>query len=370
MRPGELLVYDSVRCHARQRGVSCYMGQVAAGLERAFGERMTLMSSELSSAGPARRVRLVPGSFRGSGRLRVHRINEWAASLWAYRHAPKVYFSPYYGRVRTKAAAVFMVHDMIHECYGGWLCDARQRQALVAEKAACCRRSALLLTASHSTREQVLSSYRWVDSRHVRVIPLGVDIEMWGAAPATETVDRCRRPFFLYVGDRWPYKNFLGAVKAFGQSGLARDMDLVVVSANHRALAADEFAACQALGLVDRVCLIGAVTDAQLRDLYRRAVASVYPSHVEGFGLPVLEALASGTVVIAADIAALREVGAAVPLYADPRSSEALAAQMRRAGLMAARDRSERVAAGRLRAAALPWDRCVEATAAAIAELL
>ena len=111
--------------------------------------------------------------------------------------------------------------------------------------------------------------------------------------------------------------------------------------------------------LLDRVILPGYVPSAEMNMMYSNASIFVYPSLLESFGLPVLEAMASGVPVITSDVPALREVGGSAAEYVDPESTSSIAAAM--IGLQGNRERYEHLqVAGRERAAHFSWRRSAE----------
>ncbi len=118
-----------------------------------------------------------------------------------------------------------------------------------------------------------------------------------------------------------------------------------------------------ALGLADDVVFPPWLDAADLEGLYALATAVVFPSRYEGFGLPVLEAMARGVPVVTSDRSSLPEVAGDAALLVDPDDDEAIAAALRRvlddAGL-----RAQLSAAGRARAATFSWERTAELTAA------
>ena len=172
-----------------------------------------------------------------------------------------------------------------------------------------------------------------------------------GVAPAP--IPGIDRPWFVWVGERGGYKNFAATVAAWASAPEAADTLLLAIGGGP--LRDAERGGLEALGVAGRVRQRDA-SDAELRGAYEGAEALLYTALWEGFGLPVLEALALGCPVLTSDRPALREVGGEAAYYADPESAEAL-----RAGIAAVRrdGRTEtRRAAGRARAAAFSWDAC------------
>jgi glycosyltransferase involved in cell wall biosynthesis len=139
--------------------------------------------------------------------------------------------------------------------------------------------------------------------------------------------------YLLYIGTLHPRKNLVRLVQAFAsllQSTTARSLppgpDLQLVLAGHKGWLYDEiFGQVRKLGLSDRVILTGYVPDADLSGLLSGALAFVLPSLYEGFGLPVLEAMACGTPVICSNTSSLPEVAGDAALFVDPLDSQKLA---------------------------------------------
>jgi glycosyltransferase involved in cell wall biosynthesis len=141
-----------------------------------------------------------------------------------------------------------------------------------------------------------------------------------------------REPFWLFVGGTEERKNLARVLEAFDADELASTRLKVVghtaASAHHQdpaALVAPLRAETRA-----RVDWLGHVPDAELESLYGRALALVYPSLYEGYGLPVLEAMARGTPVITSTVASLPEAAGDAALLVDPRDAAATRAAMRR----------------------------------------
>jgi glycosyltransferase involved in cell wall biosynthesis len=164
-------------------------------------------------------------------------------------------------------------------------------------------------------------------------------------------------PFILSVCTLDPRKNLDGLLRAFARLVAEHRVphQLVLVGRPGwkdqalRALTA-------ALYVADRVVFTGYVSDEQLVQLYNQADLFVYPSKYEGFGLPVLEAMACGVPVVTADRSALREVAGDAASLVDPDSDSALAAGMLRV-LTDAMFRQDLVARGLARSREFSWDR-------------
>jgi glycosyltransferase involved in cell wall biosynthesis len=130
------------------------------------------------------------------------------------------------------------------------------------------------------------------------------------------------RRFFLFVGSPSPNKNLERAIEAFSAIG-REDVSFVLVGAAK----ADVFQTSQR-PLSVRVLRPGRLSDGEIVSLYKHAVALVFPSLYEGFGVPPLEAMVHGCPVIAADIPPVREVCADAALYFNPRENESLSDKM------------------------------------------
>jgi len=206
------------------------------------------------------------------------------------------------------------------------------------------RRAARVLAISERTKRDVVELYG-VSPERVVVTPLGVDDAF---SPGTAAADS----YVLLVGAIEPRKNPLAAAAAAREVG----RPLVVAGPiRDRALARKlESAGADLRGYVSRD---------ELAELYRGAACLVFPSRYEGFGLPVVEAMASGTPVVAAPDAALREVAGDAAVFAP---ADELASGIRRA----IEERDRLVAAGLERARRFTWDETARRTLAVYRELL
>jgi glycosyltransferase involved in cell wall biosynthesis len=167
----------------------------------------------------------------------------------------------------------------------------------------------------------------------------------------------------LFVGGIQPRKDPLAAIEALAL--LDGDLGLVVVGAEKRG-GEEVRRTIRRLGLEQRVDFAGHVEHEELAALYRGAACLVFPSRYEGFGLPVLEAMASATPVVAAAAGAVPEVAGDAAILVEPGDPEAIADGVRRA----LADRELLVAAGLQRASLFSWAETARRTLAVYRELL
>jgi len=232
-------------------------------------------------------------------------------------------------------------------------------------------RAAMRLALGRADRVIAVSAYsasraaawlRWPLSQ-IAVVHHGVDA---GAYPPARTDAPARPPFFLVLGNTRPYKNVPAALHAFAiVARTHRDAELVVAGRGDSVRQLQPLA--QRLGIARRVRFPGPVSHAELLALLHGATALVFPSFVEGFGLPVLEAMAVGTPVITSKGTSTEEVAGDAALLVDPHDTRSIALALERL-LEDAPERDRLTASGRQRAAAFTWPRCADLTVAAYTE--
>jgi len=197
------------------------------------------------------------------------------------------------------------------------------------------RNAALLIVPSRFTAEELEALFPAAQGR-VRVVPEAV---LPAFAPAAdpgplEEVKRLyglERPYLLFVGTLEPRKNLVRLIRAFQQVLAAgqTEFDLVLAGGLGWKTAEIQAAIADPAGQ-GRVRALGYLPAARLPALYQGAYALAYPSLYEGFGLPVLEALACGTPVLTSAAASLPEVAGPAALYVDPLDQDQMAAELSR----------------------------------------
>src|ERR1700674_1352978 len=256
--------------------------------------------------------------------------------------------------------ALTVVHDLAFERYPNAYSPAERAYLRLTTRWATIR-SPLLITVSESTKADLVSAYG-VRPERIRVVPLGASWPAVGAAPASRLAELgLNGNFVLQVGRIETRKNQAAALAAVER------LDGVTL-----ALAGPERDAALAARLRSspRCRVLGRVDQPTLELLYKRASAVIVPSLYEGFGLPVLEAMARGKVVVAAKASSLPEVGGDAALYFhDSADSEQLASVLK----IALNDETLRTSlakAARARAKKFTWDRTAAGVAEVVRELL
>ena len=185
-----------------------------------------------------------------------------------------------------------------------------------------------LICVSENTRRDFL---RFVggDAARLKVVHLGVSPVFRPHAAHEIAAVRARHglegPYLLFVGTT-PNKNLARVIEAFAAGHFERDFTLVVSGQQSEAVAAQLSARLAALGIAPRVRFIGYASEADLPVLYAGAAAYLFPSLYEGYGLPILEAMASGTPVLTSDRGSCPEAAAEHAVIVNPEEIDAMAA--------------------------------------------
>lgn len=237
------------------------------------------------------------------------------------RESEKIWHSTYYTMpLRWNGYSVVTVHDMIFERF----CDfytGSDADRLRERKKRCVQNADAVICVSNATREDVRNFYK-IDFDSVYVVPHAYS-DVFRRLENSESIPMLNgRPFLLYVGIRSPYKNYNKLIRAYSKWSRQKDVMLVLVGA--RPWSNDELSQLSQLQIQQQVQLLQNVDDETLCRLYNNAVAFVYPSLYEGFGIPLLEAMACGCPVVASRIPSTVEVAGDCPVYFDPSEEDDL----------------------------------------------
>lgn len=251
----------------------------------------------------------------------------------------------------TRARTLLTVHDLTFlvrpEC-----AEAGLRRYLTRAVPRALRRADLVLVDSQATADD-LARLLGVAGPRVRLVYPGVDPRFRPLAAAEVEPVRAAlglpEQFLLFVGTLEPRKNLVRLIEAFAR--LSEPGLSLLIAGRKGWLYEEVFAAAERLDPGGRVHFLDFVDDRYLPALYNLARAFVYPSLYEGFGLPVLEALACGTPVVTADVSSLPEVAGEAAVLVDPQDVGAIAE-----GIRLALDRHQRLrAAGPTQARRFGW---------------
>jgi glycosyltransferase involved in cell wall biosynthesis len=273
------------------------------------------------------------------------------------RERPDVYHAPHYVLPPfVPCRSVVTIHDCIHLMFPQYLPNRAAYAYARSLMWAAARRADRILTVSESSKRDILHFFN-VPPEKIEVVYNALD-ERFGGEPRPEEIARVRarfqldHGFVLYAGNIKPHKNLVRLIDAF--EGLRRDgfedLKLLIIG--------DEISKWPALRravhkhkLHKHVRFLGFLSDETLAVLYRLAAVFVFPSLYEGFGLPPLEAMASGTPVVTSNVSSLPEVAGDAAILVDPYDAvdikdgikrvltdPALAAELRRKGLLRARE--------------------------------
>jgi len=291
------------------------------------------------------------------------RLRAWCDA----RGVDAVYFPSSTAVSRAPRPMVVQVHDLCYLAHPEWFSPARRAWYRVSvERPA--RRADLVLVDSQSTADDVCRLLGIPETRVV-VVHLGVSKRFSPLAPGeVEQVRKalgCPRGYFLFVGTIEPRKNLPRLARAWDRVAEETGLPLVVAGRRGwRHAAWDD----TLRALEHRPLLTDHVTEDQLPKLMGAATVLVWPSLMEGFGLPPLEAMACGTPVITSNRSSLPEVCGDAAVLVNPEAEEELAEAMR---AVAADEgwRNRLRAAGLRRAAAFTWDACARKTLDALSRL-
>ena len=312
-----VLFDHQVFSYQREGGVSRYFAELILGLS-VFGIETDTTFRRTTNRYLLERF---PERFQGwlggvSFKGKSHLLNIWNQLIsqrkmktknWDVFHP--TYYNLYFLRHIKDNPFVLTVHDMTHERYPEGLSDAkttpRNKQILA-------QRAAAIIVVSECTKEDLIEILQ-VPLNKIFVIHHGISLTPESIKPVPHTVSE---PYWLYVGGRAAYKNWEAAILAFRErQKYSPNEQLVHVGGG--TWTDSERVMIKKLNVQNKVFNITA-TEAQLAWLYQHALGLIYPSKYEGFGLPILEAMAWGCPVICSHSSSLPEVGGEAALYFEP----------------------------------------------------
>jgi glycosyltransferase involved in cell wall biosynthesis len=287
-------------------------------------------------------------------------IDPLASTLALARCRHGSFLSPGFNApLRSPIPFSFTIHDLIHLRMPEESSPLRRLYyASVVRPAA--RRAARIFTVSEYSRQEIIE---WAKVGEERVVVVGNGVAQAFTPGAADAGSLPQRPYFLHVGRRASNKNIGGLLAAYASVRARVPVDLVFTGTADEAT----LALARRLGIASSALRFsGEVDDAGLANLYRGAVALVFPSLYEGFGIPIVEAMACGTPVITAAATATREVaGEGNAILVDPARDDELAAAMKQV-VEDQELRASLIARGLARAGAFTWSAVAQRVQAAL----
>ena len=340
-------------------GISRYFAELIRGLPQ-FGVRprvfMPLVdnehaeSSQLSISGSTRFLSRHL-KIRRAAHAALLRTDALLRVLTRYDILHRTYYTPirYVSRRPAVCTIVDMIPELFPEHFGG--VNPHQEKHRIADA------SDLIFSISECTSRDIVSVFG-IDRARIVTTPLGIDPARF--ASPLDTTNPFRAPYVLFVGNRIGYKNFRRMATAVAPILAGRpDLSLAIVGGGP--LSDGEKGIFEAAGVVKNVHQAN-VPDSALPKIYREAQVFVFPSEYEGFGLPLLEAFASGCPVVASRASCFPEIGDEAIEYFDPKSTDEISHAIDR--VVESSSRADKLRAlGAERVKVFPWTRTAERTA-------
>lgn len=231
---------------------------------------------------------------------------------------PQIFHPTYYSLLtrqefkEKRCPIVITVYDMLHEIFPNFLMDQDRRFAEIKRQSV--SKADVILCISESTKRDLLDRYPLLEEK-IWVTHLATEFNPY-LEDSNDPIPS--RPFFLYVGARWTYKNFNNLLIALSKIvSKIPDVMLCVVGSPFNSTEKEQISE---LNLDDHIENFSYASDAHLAKLYRNCVAFVYPSLYEGFGIPLLEAMICQAPIIASNTSSFPEVVGDAGLLFDPNS--------------------------------------------------
>lgn len=286
-----------------------------------------------------------------------------------------VLFSPSYLTPRSATVpAVVAIHDITFELNPQWFSPLERLKMRTLTKSAA-EKAAQVIAVSNATKEDICRYYK-IAAEKVRVIHGAADPFFFESAKMSEKdEDECRQKFglqgsfVLYVGSIFSRRNVPALLDAFKDLVWeGRDLMLMLVGEDRTYPPQDIKGKIAGSGIEDRIVWIDHIRETDLARLYNSAEVFVYPSSYEGFGLPVVEAMACGTPVVTGNNSSLREIAHdAAILVDDPRQSQQIFEAL--VSVLDDPRKSEDLSnKGRLRASTFSWETAARETLRVLAQ--
>ena len=287
-------------------------------------------------------------------------VEHWKIGSEAKKLGADVLFSVFVQLpIPSAPPVVSVIHDAFPRTHGQWY-TTRNRLILDTMTAHAARKSKRIITVSEWSKQQIHEAYK-VPLERIIVAPNSVGNPIIRMSPEamkafnfSEYLDS-DRPYLFTLSTLEPRKNLLGLLAGFAEARTEFPEHMLVVAGARGWMETEVFQKVEELGLKDHVKFLGYVPDEAINAIMQRAELFVLASMVEGFGIPVLEAMMAGTPVACSNTSAIPEVAAENAFYFDPTDASSIGYAIATA-LKSPEQRAKFAEAGLERAKQFTWD--------------
>lgn len=235
------------------------------------------------------------------------------------------------------------------------------------------KKADLILAVSEFTRQDIINKYT-ISPEKIKVVGNGCSNAFYPISESERGLVRNQytqdKPYFLYAGAIQPRKNLDNLLKAFDLFRTEQDSDIKLLLTGRKAWNFEEvIRTYQSMKFRDEVIFTGYVSDSELNRLYNGALALVYVSRFEGFGLPILEAMNAGTAVITSNTSSMPEVAGSAAILVNPEQPESILAAMQTLANNPQK-RIEFIERGFIQKTKFSWDKTAQAGEVALRKVL
>ncbi len=234
--------------------------------------------------------------------------------------------------VSKKVKTLTVIHDLAFLHYPEFV-QSRNLARLKKFVPLAIKKSDRIVAVSEYTKSDIVKSYK-VDPQKIDVVSNAVNHKVFFPQQLKSSVKKkygLPDNYILFIGNIEPRKNILGIIEAFGKLPAPLQAQHPLVLVGGKGWNDEEIkSALNSTGAKAHITMVGYVDDEDIAQVYAGAQIFVFPSFYEGFGLPVLEAMASGTPVITSKVSSLPEVGGDAVLYVDPKKPSTIAEAMKK----------------------------------------
>ena len=242
-------------------------------------------------------------------------------------------FAANMGSIHCPCPSVLIIHDLIrHYCAA----NLPGQMGYIKEKilpgliGASAEAATRIVAISEFTKRDIIDRLA-IPAEKIEVVPNGIDeclLRVTAASSGKEIFKKIRRPYILFVGYHHPHKNLMRLVQAFSMmQDRTKTSHSLVIAGGKEAGTPALMRQIKALGRKD-IFVLGAVSSNELAELYKKASLFVLPSLIEGFGLPLVEAMSFGVPIAASNAASIPEVVGDAAVLFDPEDLESMASAM------------------------------------------